>query len=250
MVLAAMPLLRPDVAARLRAAGQSADRGYCAPPRFTGAVGYLVLPVAKVFIGFEILASPGRLTMLDESGLIRRLYLRDAPPANALDESNSGNSVARFDGRTLVVRTTGLNPETVTIKGVPDSALGHNAQVVERMTLVGADVLEIVTTVTAPELYAAPVVTTNRYRRDPGMLLELTFCSESRSLVRCRQRRRAVRGHAATGSATAAEVMASCGGRALERLSSSAAFLPHPSSGWCTARSSCRRTSRRPCGPA
>lgn len=180
MVIAAMPLLRPDVAARLRAAGQSADRGYCAPPRFTGAVGYAVLPIAKLFIGFEILASPGRLTMLDETGLVRRLYLRDAPPANSLDESNSGTSIARFEGRTLVVRTTGLNPETVTIKGVPGSALGHNAQVLERMTLVGADVLEIVTTVTAPELYAAPVVTTNRYRRDPqGLLLELTFCSES-----------------------------------------------------------------------
>jgi hypothetical protein len=179
MVIAAMPLLRPDVAARLRAAGQSADRGYCAPPRFTGAVGYAVLPVAKLFIGFEILASPGRLTMLDETGLIRRLYLRDAPPANALDESNSGNSIARFEGRTLVVRTTGLNPETVTIKGVPGTALGRNAQVLERITLVGPDLLEIVTTVTAPELYAAPVVTTNRYRRDSGMLLELTFCSES-----------------------------------------------------------------------
>jgi hypothetical protein len=180
MVVAALPLLRPDVAAKLRAAGPSKDRGYCAPPRFTGAVGYSVLATAKLMIGFEILSSPGRLTLLDETGLIRRLYLRDTPPPNWLDETNAGNSLARFEGNTLVVRTSALSPEAETIRGVPLSRLGRNAQVLERMRLVDKDEMEIVTTLTAPELYAAPVTTTNRYRRDPGRtLLELTFCSET-----------------------------------------------------------------------
>jgi hypothetical protein len=180
MVLAALPLLRPDVAARVRTAAPPTDRGYCAPPRFTGAVGYSMLVNARIPIAFEILASPDRLTMLDEAGLIRRLYLRDTPLPNWLDETNAGNSLARFEGATLVVRTSALNPETQTIRGVPGSILGHNAQVLERMRLVENGEMEIVATVTAPELYAAPVTTTNRYRRDPGRtLLELTFCSET-----------------------------------------------------------------------
>jgi len=179
MVLAALPLLRPDVAAKMRAAGASTDRGYCAPPRFTGAMGYLVLAVAKLPIAFEILTSPGRLTLLDETGLIRRLYLRDKPLPNWLDETNAGNSLARFEGNTLVVRTSALSAEAETIQGVPGSRLGRNAQVLERMRVLDKDEMEIITTVTAPELYAAPVTTTNRYRRDPGRtLLELTFCSE------------------------------------------------------------------------
>jgi hypothetical protein len=180
MVLAALPLLRPDVAAAIRKAGASTDRGYCAPPRFTGAVGYSVLAVAKLMIAFEILSSPGRYTLLDETGLTRRLYLRDKPLPNWLDETNAGNSLARFEGDTLVVRTSALSPETETIRGVPGSRLGRNAQVLERMRLVDKDVMEIVTTVTAPELYAKPVTTTNRYQRDPNRtLLELTFCSET-----------------------------------------------------------------------
>lgn len=180
MLAAVLPLLRPDVAARIRSAAPSTDRGYCAPPRFAGVTGYAVLPVAKVPIAFELLPSADRLTLLDEEGLIRRLYLRDTPLPNWLDETNGGNSLARFEDKTLVVRTSALSPEAQTIRGLPGTRLGRNAQVLERMRLIEPDVMEIVSTVTAPELYAAPVTTTNRYRRDTGRtLLELTFCSEA-----------------------------------------------------------------------
>jgi hypothetical protein len=178
MVLALMPKYRPETVAKLRAAaGPPRDRGYCAPPRFAGPMGYVVVPVANVPMGFEILASTDRLTILDEMGLIRRLYLRNTPPPDALDQSNGGTSIAHLEGRTLVVQTTGLHPEANTIQGVAGTALGRNARILERMTLVEPDVLEIVTTVTAPELYTAPVTSTHRYRRDRGrLLLELNAC--------------------------------------------------------------------------
>jgi hypothetical protein len=180
-VRAALPRFRPEVAARVMngmRGGPPADRGYCTPVAFTGPVGYGVAPPALLPVNIEILASPGRLTILDEMGMIRRLYLRSTPPPDALDESNAGTSIARWDGAQLVVATTGLNPAAKVILGIPGTELGRNARIEERFSLVGPDLLQIVTTVTAPDLYAMPVTTTNRYRREAGAtMLEVSVCT-------------------------------------------------------------------------
>jgi hypothetical protein len=173
--------LRRDVVARVVGnvrAGAQTDRGYCAPPAFTGALGYGVATIGVFPVNFEILASPGRLTLIDELGVVRRLYLRSTPPPDALDESSAGTSIARWEGSQLVVRTTGLNPAAKVIMGVAGTELGRNARIEERFSMPQADVMQIVSTVTAPDLYAAPVTMTNRYRRDPkGVMLELSTCS-------------------------------------------------------------------------
>lgn len=178
-----LPLFRPEVAERLQARLSAIDArrsvtgaeqaaatvaggllGFgCGRPTFNGAMGYQMVPPALLPAAFEILASPGRLTLLDAGGLVRRVYLRDTPPPDALDESPSGTSIARWDGRTLHVRTTGLDPRNLLI--IPGTELGRGAQVEEKISLVAADELQIVTTVTAPELYKAPVTSTSRYRR-------------------------------------------------------------------------------------
>jgi hypothetical protein len=113
---------------------------------------------------FEILFTPGRVTMAVESGLVRRIYLLDEPPAGSLDVSRSGNSVGRWEGSTRVVETTGLDP---TAPLVPGSTLGPAARVVERISLVDADTLAIEATLTAPAVLAAPLTTRQRYRRAP-----------------------------------------------------------------------------------
>lgn len=153
------------------------DRRYCAPAAFTGPLGYAVAP--GIFpVNFEILGGPGRLTLIDELGVVRRLHLRNAPPPDALDESNAGTSIARWNGAELNVQTTGLNPAAQVVLGVAGTELGRNARVDERFSMPQPDVLQIVTTVTAPELYAAPVTTINRYRRDAaGMMFEISTCS-------------------------------------------------------------------------
>jgi hypothetical protein len=172
--------LKSDVATRVAAnlrRGLQADRDYCAPGAFVGPLGYR-MSVGIVPVNFEILGSPGRLTLIDEMGVVRRLYLRDTPPPDALDESNAGTSIARWDGPQLVVQTTGLNPAARVLIGIAGTELGRNARIEERFSLPQPDVLQIITTVTAPDLYAAPVTTTNRYRRDgKGMMFEITSCS-------------------------------------------------------------------------
>jgi hypothetical protein len=133
-------------------------RDYCGPQYFVGR--------APQGAGgaFEILFTPGRVTMAVESGLVRRIYLRDEPPANALDASRSGSSIGRWEGTTLVVETSGLEPSA---ELVPGSALGPGARVVERIALVDNDTLEIDAALTAPAVLAAPLTTRVRYRRAP-----------------------------------------------------------------------------------
>ena len=58
--------------------------------------------------------------------------------------------------------------------------LGRNARIEERFSLPQPGVLQIVTTVTAPELFASPVTTTNRYMPVPnGTMLEISICSST-----------------------------------------------------------------------
>jgi hypothetical protein len=94
--------------------------------------------------------------MAVEAGYVRRIYLRDQPPAGALDVSRSGTSIGRWEDATLVVETTGLDPKA---QVVPGSVLGRNASVVERIALVDADTLEIEATLTAPDVLESPTLT-------------------------------------------------------------------------------------------
>lgn len=159
--------VRPDVAARFAEAreklmaGAPVDRGYCAPATFAGRL--------RLYAGgsLEILFNPGRVTIAVESGLVRRIYLRDAPPPDALDESRAGTSIAHWEGATLVVQTTGFSREAEFVPGI---AIGRGASSVERISLRDPDTLEIESITTAPDILLAPLKATNLYRRAPNRL--------------------------------------------------------------------------------
>jgi len=176
--------MKPQVAAVLRswsaktAAGTDpADidgmkRSYCGPQRFSGFNG-----------GFqdyvEFLFTPGRVTITNELGLIRRIALNAPKPAGR-EETNTGISVAHWEGRTLVIETSGLNPEMSINE--PQRRypvrIGRNARIVERLSLKEPDVLQIVMQVTAPDVYVRPVETTTLYHRDhKHVFQEITNCT-------------------------------------------------------------------------
>ena len=142
--------LQRDSAAAVRA------RAYCERQSFTGR------PPERAGGAFEILFTPGRVTMAIESGLVRRIYMRDKPPANALDSSRSGTSIGRWEGATLVIETTGLDPNAPI---APGSTLGPGAHVTERFSLVDADTLRIESTLVAPAVLVTPLATAQQYRR-------------------------------------------------------------------------------------
>jgi len=166
------PPLKPRAAAVMKewtvktAAGQDpADvdglkRSYCGPARFSGFNGGL-----QDFI--EFLFTPGRVTIANELGLVRRVSLnRPLPQDHA--ETNSGVSVGHWEGRTLVVETGGLHPDIgfweprnkLPIK------IGRNVRITERISLKEPDVLEIVSQTIAPDILTQPYQTTSLFRRD------------------------------------------------------------------------------------
>lgn len=170
------PDLQPEAAARCRqAVEQRSGVGNvptCARPYFVGR------PPQGAGGAFEILLTPGRVTMAVEVGLVRRIYLRDEPPAGSLDVSRGGSSVGRWEGSTLVVETTGLDPAAPL---APGSTLGSDARVVERIALVDADTLAIEATLTAPTTLAAPRKVRQQYRRAPDRVFtDFETCVDDR----------------------------------------------------------------------
>jgi hypothetical protein len=128
-------------------------QNYCLPPRFIGA---------QASEGaMEFLFTPGRVTILDEVGLVRRIMLDQPLPAEPT-ESNAGTSVGHWEGQTLVVETTGFNGESQ----INLEKLGKGARSVERISLREPGVLEIALTLTAPEIFSEPYEHTYLFRRD------------------------------------------------------------------------------------
>jgi len=154
--------LKPEVAARVASdrqqllAGARVDRGYCEPQSFGGR-----LPMSAGG-SLEILFNPGRVTIATELGLVRRIYLRDTPLPGALEESRAGTSIAHWEGKTLVVSTTGMSRTAPLVGRI---GVGAGARATERISLKDPDTLEIESTLTAPEVLTGPLKSVNRYKR-------------------------------------------------------------------------------------
>ncbi len=141
---------------------------YCLPVRFNGNVGEGT--------DFEFLLTPGRVTIADESGAVRRVFMNRPLPADP-EESYMGSSVGHWEGRTLVVETVGLNRHAPLNLG--PLMVGTHAHTVERISLKDADTLEIALTMDAPDIFARPMHLQRLYRRDREHVFhEYTNCAD------------------------------------------------------------------------
>lgn len=108
---------------------------------------------------FEIVATPDRILQFFEYRHDwREIWMdgRALPNADEVPPAWNGYSVARIEGDTLVVESVGFDDRTWLDKhGYPHSERMH---VEERYRRVDADTLELVVTVTDPEIYAEPFV--------------------------------------------------------------------------------------------
>ena len=142
---------------------------YCAPLRFVGDNGGFVEVV-------EFLFTPGRVTITNESGLIRRVFLNQSLPDSA-ETTYMGTSVGHWDGDTLVVETVGLDPEADAVGLLGAAKLGRGARTVERISLADPDTLELELTLTAPDVYTAPIKAVAVFERVRDYTFrENTFC--------------------------------------------------------------------------
>ena len=131
------------------------SQSYCTPPHFLGS---------NASEGsMEFLFTPGRVTMINEEGLVRRIALNQILPTEVAD-SNAGTSVGHWEDRTLVVETTGFDSEYL----LAGDRIGRSAHSIERIRLKASNALQIDVTMTMPGLLADPFKHTYLFRRDPG----------------------------------------------------------------------------------
>lgn len=84
-----------------------------------------------------------------------------APRPEEYIPNNLGHSIGHWKGKSLIVDTVGLEENRIDAQAVHSDAL----HIVERMTLVGADVLEVQITLEDSKALARPWRSTVRYRR-------------------------------------------------------------------------------------
>jgi hypothetical protein len=150
-------------------------RSYCEPAHFSGFNGGL-----QDYVDF--LFTPGRVTIINELGLIRRINLSSEPFREEPLETNTGVSIGHWEGRTLVVETRGLSHDIGwdEPRNHLPIRIGRRAHIIEHFSLIEPEILQIVTQISAPELLAVPYEVTTRYSRDRShKFQEITNCVQN-----------------------------------------------------------------------
>jgi len=119
---------------------------------------------------FELLVTPGRITMLGEvdGNRMRRIYMDGRRHPEDVDPSLHGHSIGHWEGDTLIVDTVGVAPQayiaTSEAAGIPNNGALH---ILERIHLVRPDVMADDLEIMAPRVLASTWRTTRLFRRYP-----------------------------------------------------------------------------------
>lgn len=164
-------------AQRAREAGIAANAPdplrYCRGWQFTGSSGGFTEAL-------EFLFTPGRVTLTNERGLIRRIYTDGSPMPDVLENSNAGTSIGHWDGDALVIETAGIDPRALYPGPGPGGIpFGENVVIRERIYLTDDDSLRFDIETVAPDIFSAPYRHSQFYRRlSKTMANEISWCSE------------------------------------------------------------------------
>ena len=125
---------------------------YCLPP---GMPRMLHSPFPML-----IMQSPGLVAQLFEYQKIWRLIYTDGRPHHPdVTDTFMGDSIGHWEGDTLVVETTNINPMQLEQTGIlwPYRGASENLKVTERFTRTGPDTIVYRFTMEDPEIFTAPV---------------------------------------------------------------------------------------------
>ena len=126
---------------------------------------------------FELLVTPGRITMLGEvdGNRMRRIYMDGRQHPEDPDLTLHGHSIGHWEGDTLVIDTTAIVPQAyIAISeavGIPNNGDMH---IVERLHLTAPNVLSDEMEITAPKVLSTTWKTTRNFRRYPDRHYEIT----------------------------------------------------------------------------
>jgi hypothetical protein len=126
---------------------------------------------------FEIMQTPGRVTMLYEyAGQVRRIYLDGGQPKDP-DPTYYGTTVGHWEGDTLVATTTDIREDTQDdFSGLPHS---DALTITERFRRTAPDTLEDRITLDDPKAYAEPFTATRVYKLHPTWTIGEYVCEEN-----------------------------------------------------------------------
>lgn len=156
--------LKPELLAAFQTAAGSTDFStdpfiFCRPQQFVGFNGRFPASV-------EFLFTPGRVTITNEAGLIRRIHTDGRSLPAEFDPSNTGTSIGHWEADTLVIETAGIIADAKYPGADPGAAaIGQHARVTERMRLKDRDTLQIDVETVAPDVLTGPDRRTILYAR-------------------------------------------------------------------------------------
>ncbi|HZR25347.1 MAG TPA: hypothetical protein VFA59_17255 [Vicinamibacterales bacterium] len=153
--------------------GEDDPTAKCLPPGVPRALGS-PFPI-------EILQDATSVTILYEyMHLIRRIPTDGRAHAADLDDTFMGDSVAKWDGDTLVVDATGFNDKTwIDTEGHQHSAA---LRVIERYRRTGADSIAYQVTIDDPKTYKQPWTASRTLTRHPEWTLKEYVCEENNKI--------------------------------------------------------------------
>ena len=133
-----------------------------------------VLKCCHPSLHMEILATTNRLTVLyANSNNVRRIWLDRHEHTTDRDHSTMGESIASWDGSTLVIDTRNLSASVLTQKVEPISS---NARIIERLWLDDANDLIMEATLHDPTYYDRPVVKRLKWTRSDDQDMLFSIC--------------------------------------------------------------------------
>ncbi len=170
---------RPEAKAiydqRLATLGKDDPEARCLPP---GVPRLTTTPYP-----FRFLQVPGLIVIIYEGGsqTFRQIFVDGRKHSKFAQDLWNGESVGHWEDDTLVVETVGFNERTwIDAAGVPHS---KDMKVTERIRLLDADNMEIVSTVDDARMYTKPWSFTTYPKRLQGEILEY-ICNENEADAR------------------------------------------------------------------
>jgi hypothetical protein len=156
-----LPFMKSDAAAewkrKIDAHDFTVPWSQCEPTAFPAMLTEMGLP-------FEILMTPGRVTLLAADGEVHRIYTDGSTHEHAPDGGTYfGNSVGHWNGSTLIAETIDLRSDNDVVMGL--TAGTDSMKVTEQLRLSGADELQDDITVSGPRYLRQPYRYIQRFRR-------------------------------------------------------------------------------------
>ncbi|HTV50760.1 MAG TPA: hypothetical protein VME21_06205 [Steroidobacteraceae bacterium] len=129
---------------------------------------------------FLILQTTRSIAFVHEANHTFRIIYWDKMLPEDPDPDWLGYSIARFEGRTLVIDTIGFNDKTwLDYSGLPH---GEKLRVQERFTLKDASTIEGTVTLSDPDFYRWPWSTRFVLKKQDGMQLRENVCTDTHQM--------------------------------------------------------------------